>query len=143
MRKVSVSSKSRLFGLKPVSFKIVATPTKNSFERNSTAEILTANRKSGKPEKAIEIYRELLANFPNWVNAHYDLGHALMTAGRHAEAVEAFRRTLELQPGLNVAHLHLATCLQRIGRNKEAARELEIYRAAQPALAAKRARVQE
>jgi tetratricopeptide (TPR) repeat protein len=82
---------------------------------------------AGRLDEAIRIYRELLAEYPRWVNAHYNLGHALMTQGHCAEAVAEFERTLALQPTYPAAHLHLASCLEKLGRPADAARHRAVY----------------
>jgi protein O-mannosyl-transferase len=82
---------------------------------------------SGREREAIPIYRALLEQNPDWVNVHYNLGHALMSIGQCDAAIAELEKTLQLQPNYPLAHLHLSTCLQRLGREQEAARHLAIY----------------
>ena len=84
------------------------------------------------PESTIDYYRRILEDYPDWVNVHYNLGHALMALGRHAEAIPEFRRTIALDPKLSAAHLHLATCLAAVGDAAESKREREIYEQGHP-----------
>jgi tetratricopeptide (TPR) repeat protein len=90
-----------------------------------------ALQQTGHPADAVPIYRELLAAFPKWTNAHYNLGHSLMALGRHAEAIAEFRAALALDPGLHAVHLHLATCLEAVGAADEAQRERDLYERSQ------------
>jgi tetratricopeptide (TPR) repeat protein len=84
---------------------------------------------AGRLDDAIRVYRELLADYPSWVNAHYNVAHALMTRGQCAEAVPEFERTLALRPDYAAAHLHLASCLVKLGTPAEAARHRAVYEA--------------
>lgn len=89
-----------------------------------------ALQRTGRGSESVPIYRALLATHPRWVNAHYNLGHALMGLDHHAEAVAEFRRTLELDPDQTAAHLHLATCLEALGQAAEARIERERWQRA-------------
>lgn len=82
---------------------------------------------TGKPAEAIPIYRGLLAQYPQWVNAHYNLGYALMVTESCPEAVQEFERTLAIQPNYPLAHLHLSECLAKLGRAAEAAQHRAAY----------------
>jgi len=88
-----------------------------------------ALQQSGHLDEAIRIYRGLLAQSPDWTNAHYNLGHALMMQGRCSEAVGEFERTLRLQSVYPAAHFHLASCLEKLGRPTDAAQHLARYEA--------------
>lgn len=90
---------------------------------------------SGRSTEAIRIYRGLLVESPAWVNAHYNLGYALMIVGDCNAAMAEFDKTLALQPNYPLVHLHLSTCLQRLGRAQEAARHKAIYEKATGATA--------
>jgi tetratricopeptide (TPR) repeat protein len=84
-------------------------------------------QQSGRAAEAIPIYRELILQSPQWVNARYNLGHALMSTGRCAEAVPELERVVAQQPDHPAAHLHLATCLEALGRLEESARHRAIH----------------
>jgi tetratricopeptide (TPR) repeat protein len=91
---------------------------------------------TGRADSAVVIYRQLLTEAPNWVNAHYNLGYALLTMGNCREAVDQFEKTLQLNPDFTVARLHLSTCYAKLGRPSDAAREKAIYDKASAAVAA-------
>ncbi|HRG16929.1 MAG TPA: sulfotransferase [Pseudomonadota bacterium] len=57
---------------------------------------------------AIDIYRELIAQFPNQARLMLSYGHALKTAGRRDEAIAAYRRCAEIEPGFGEAFWSLA-----------------------------------
>ena len=86
-----------------------------------------ARQRAGDYGEAILRYRELLARYPDWAAAHFNLGFALMSLGSCAEATSEFERTLALQPSFNAAHLHLATCYGRLGRQTDASRQRAAY----------------
>jgi len=86
-----------------------------------------ARQRAGDYGAAILRYRELLAQYPNWAAAHFNLGFALMSLGSCAEATSEFERTLALQPSFSAAHLHLATCYGRLGRQADASRQRVAY----------------
>ena len=86
-----------------------------------------ARQRAGDYGEAILRYRELLAQYPDWAAAHFNLGFALMSLGSCAEAASEFERTLALQPSFSAAHLHLATCYGRLGRQADASRQRAAY----------------
>ena len=49
---------------------------------------------------------------PDYMQAHFNLGYALMTKGRCGEAIPEFARTLELKPDYREVDLYLAKCRQ-------------------------------
>ena len=86
-----------------------------------------ARQRAGDYGEAILRYRELLAQYPGWAAAHFNLGFALMSLGSCTEAAAEFERTLALQPSFSAAHLHLATCYGRLGRQADASRHRAAY----------------
>ena len=50
---------------------------------------------------------------PNYTNAHYNLGYALLQKGEVKEAVHHFRETLKLRPDFAAARDHLELALFR------------------------------
>jgi tetratricopeptide (TPR) repeat protein len=89
--------------------------------------VALARERAGDYGDAILRYRELLAQYPDWAAAHFNLGYALMSLGSCAEAASEFERTLALQPSFSAAHLHLATCYGRLGRQADASRHRVVY----------------
>ncbi|MDP9179881.1 MAG: tetratricopeptide repeat protein, partial [Gemmatimonadota bacterium] len=87
---------------------------------------------SGRSAEAVPIYRELLSRSPGWVNAHYNLGYALMTLGDCPGAIAEFEQTLVLQPNYPVANLHLSTCLGKLGKKQDSVRHRAIYERSLP-----------
>ena len=62
----------------------------------------------GDYDRAIDIYRGVLAEHPNQPRIWLSFGHALRTAGRRDEAVAAYGRSLEMAPGLGETYWSLA-----------------------------------
>jgi tetratricopeptide (TPR) repeat protein len=82
---------------------------------------------SGRSAEAVPIYRELLATYPRWVNAHYNLGFALMTIGDCPAAISEFEATLAIQPDYPLAHLHLSTCFGKLKKPADSMQHRAIY----------------
>ena len=78
---------------------------KNPGYRNLKAAILSS---VGEYAKSIEIYSEVLAEYPSHAKAWMSYGHALKTAGHQDESIQAYRRSIELNPGLGETYWSLA-----------------------------------
>ena len=52
----------------------------------------------GRPEKAIELYREAIAANPNYLLAYYHLADALEQTGSYREAFQTFEEVLQIEP---------------------------------------------
>jgi tetratricopeptide (TPR) repeat protein len=68
----------------------------------------TALTRIGEYDRAIEIYRAVLAKHENNVRGWMSLGHACKTAGRTDESVNAYSKCVELAPGFGEAYWSLA-----------------------------------
>jgi tetratricopeptide (TPR) repeat protein len=75
---------------------------------------------SGQYAAAIEIYRSILALYPNSAEALSNLGVAYHLAGRIPEAVETLRKALKLDPTLVPANLILGIDSVRLNRPQDA-----------------------
>jgi tetratricopeptide (TPR) repeat protein len=62
----------------------------------------------GEHEKAIALYRQLLAVSPNSADLHVSLGHALQSIGRQQEATESYQRAATFRPSFGDAWWSLA-----------------------------------
>lgn len=63
-----------------------------------------AYRNDGDYEKAIEIYRQGLANHPNYVSARVSLGRALLELGKNDEALAELEQVVDSVPENLMAH---------------------------------------
>ncbi len=70
---------------------------------------------SGQPESAIPVYKKYLQQEPNYYQAHFNLGCALMDTHQCESAIPEFERTLELWPAYQEAHQYLAKCHRLLG----------------------------
>ncbi len=66
------------------------------------------------------MWRSVLTQRPENTRAHYNLGHALMSADKDEEAIAAYRRALELYPDHVSARYNMGQVLLRLGRYVEA-----------------------
>jgi tetratricopeptide (TPR) repeat protein len=62
----------------------------------------------GEHERAVQMYRELLAATPEDADLHLSMAHALKTMGRREEAIESYRRAEQCRPGFGDAYWSLA-----------------------------------
>jgi tetratricopeptide (TPR) repeat protein len=62
----------------------------------------------GEHERAVGLYRELLAATPADPDLHLSMAHALKTLGRRDEAIESYRRAAACRPGFGDAYWSLA-----------------------------------
>jgi predicted Zn-dependent protease len=84
---------------------LLASEPRNPSFRSLKAAILAG---IGEYERAIQIYEQVLAEYPNQARIWLSYGHALKTAGRQQDGVRAYRRTIELEPNLGEAYWSLA-----------------------------------
>lgn len=87
----------------------------------------------GKPEEAVRVLEEQVAQFPNHPAGHFYLAHALDKSGRLEEAERHYREVIRLQPDNYQAWHGLAMLAQRQGRKEEAAGYFEICKKYQAA----------
>jgi len=70
--------------------------------------------------EAVELNRELIAEYPGEVDAHNRLGKALMEIGRYAEARDAYGESLRVDPMNTIAQKNHAR-LTKLAEDEEAA----------------------
>ena len=78
------------------------------------------HHQAGRLLQAEALYRQILRDDPGHIQAHNNLGAALMAQGRLAEAVASFERALALAPHYAEAHNNLGVALKRQKRLDEA-----------------------
>jgi tetratricopeptide (TPR) repeat protein len=83
---------------------LLAEPNNPNY-RNLKATVLVA---IGEYQHAIDLYTQILAEYPNQAKVWLSFGHVLKTAGRRSECIHAYRKALELAPGLGEAYWSLA-----------------------------------
>ncbi len=62
----------------------------------------------GDVQQSVEIYRQVLDQYPTHPRVWHSYGHALRTAGRQPESIAAYRRTVDLSPEFGEAYWSLA-----------------------------------
>jgi tetratricopeptide (TPR) repeat protein len=85
---------------------------------------------TGDNNAAIRVYQAFLARRPDFYQAQFNLGCALMALRRPREAAQHFEKVLTLKPDYRAAHLHLATCYEELGDAPAAARHRAAYQGA-------------
>ena len=73
--------------------------------RNLKAAILGT---IGEYEAALQLYRDVLNEYPDQAKVWMSFGHALKTAGHEEDGIDAYRRSIELMPRLGEAYWSLA-----------------------------------
>ena len=80
----------------------------------------------GRMPDAIAEYQSAVRIYPNYAEAHNNLGAILLQSGRTTEAVAEYQAAVRLDPDYPDAHSNLGSALSRIpGRLPEAIAELE------------------
>lgn len=94
-------------------------------ERRFLMELAGAYDLGGQPQKALEIYRELLAQHPNDAEVHQELGLTAIRAGEVPAGIESLRKAIELAPKNQQARIDLGYALLLTGELAGAAEVLE------------------
>jgi predicted Zn-dependent protease len=84
---------------------LLVTEPRSPNYRSLYAAVLAA---IGEYERAIEIYVEVLREYPRQARIWLSYGHALKTAGRVPDGISAYRRALELSPDIGEVWWSLA-----------------------------------
>ncbi|HEY3738458.1 MAG TPA: tetratricopeptide repeat protein [Bryobacteraceae bacterium] len=74
----------------------------------------------GDYQAAIRCYQELVAAYPNEIEAYYRLGNLLRGESRHAEAISVIRQAIALDPEDPKLYNGLATYHSELGHHREA-----------------------
>ena len=85
--------------------KLLTTDPDNRVYRTTHATICTG---FGDYERALPLYREILAETPQDAELHLSIAHALKTLGRTEEAVASYRAAATAHPGFGEAYWSLA-----------------------------------
>lgn len=89
----------------------------NSVEGRSTA---LANQHQGRFAEAEDLYRAVLQEQPNHIDALHLLGVVRMERGQFAEAVDSISRAIAVDAAVMDFHFNLGCALQKLGRLAEA-----------------------
>ena len=81
----------------------------------------------GDLDGAIAEYKTAIGVQPSDVNAHYNLGLAMMETNNVEAAVAEFRTALHLRPNDGGIRFNLGTALAKVGKRVEAAQEFQQY----------------
>jgi tetratricopeptide (TPR) repeat protein len=84
---------------------LLAGDARNPGYRNLQAAVLN---RVGEYERSLQIYAEVLKEYPRNAKVWMSYGHSLKTAGRQSECVATYRRSIELAPNLGEAYWSLA-----------------------------------
>jgi tetratricopeptide (TPR) repeat protein len=80
----------------------------------------------GKPRRAADVWKRVIASEPDVAGNHRKLAEALLKAGDLAQSLTAFATAAELD-GVAAVHLRIATVLERLGRTRESALARQTY----------------
>ena len=64
--------------------------------------------RKGDHPPALQIYEQVLENYPRQASAHMFYGHTLKTVGKLDDAISAYRKSIELSPSIGEAYWSLA-----------------------------------
>jgi tetratricopeptide (TPR) repeat protein len=74
----------------------------------------------GEFEKALAFYEQAIKVRPEFPEAEFQRGNALVSLGRFTEAEAAFRRSIQLKKNWSLPYSTLGALLMRVGRDREA-----------------------
>jgi tetratricopeptide (TPR) repeat protein len=77
-------------------------------DKRQKAERAIGFAMSNRWTEAVELNRELIADYPNEVDSHNRLGKALMELGRYSEARDAYAESLRIDPLNSIAQKNVA-----------------------------------
>ena len=78
-------------------------------------------------EKAIGMYKRVVAADPNVIDAWFNLGNLHVRRGRCPQAIEYFKRALELKPDYDLPVINMANAYRQMGRDDAALAGYEHY----------------
>jgi Tfp pilus assembly protein PilF len=81
--------------------------------------------RTGEPEKAVILYRQILEKDPLNARVLNNMGAAYLALGNNNEAIKTFRSATVATPAYDAAHNNLGTALMNAGQNSEAEREFK------------------
>ncbi|MGB3345867.1 MAG: CFI-box-CTERM domain-containing protein [Candidatus Humimicrobiia bacterium] len=71
-------------------------------------------------KKARKLYESLLAEYPDFTNAHCRLGYVLDSTKKFADAIDVFIRALEIDPEFDLVYFRTGQLMKMVGRVDEA-----------------------
>lgn len=78
-------------------------------------------QENGEPDKAIELYKELLVTDPSYAYAHYNIGYIFYELKKKpAEALPHFEQALNAKPDYAEARYMTGLCKEDLGKRNEA-----------------------
>ena len=98
-------------------------------------EMAVAQYRAGRWAEAENIYRQILAQFPDNAIVMHHLGILLAQQSRREEAIRLLARVVQLQPNNAEAHSDFGSALREVGRFDEAAAALSRAVALKPGMA--------
>ena len=71
-------------------------------------------------EAAVNVFKELVNTYPDYVDGFLGLGHAYERLSRYDEAIEAIQKAIDINPEDPLVYTSLSMCYQRKGMIQEA-----------------------
>jgi arylsulfatase A-like enzyme/tetratricopeptide (TPR) repeat protein len=78
-------------------------------------------------ERVIAMYKKVVAEDPNVIDAWFSLGNACQRVHRYEEAIGYFKRALELKPDYDLPVINMANAYRALGRDEAALAGYEHY----------------
>ncbi|MEH0019227.1 MAG: tetratricopeptide repeat protein [Desulfobacter sp.] len=82
---------------------------------------------TGEPDKALDLFNQMIQVFPDYYVAHFYLGESLLMIDRPADAEAAFLKTLDLEPELVEPRFRLVDIYQAADPEKNRQKILDTY----------------
>ncbi len=94
---------------------------------NLMGEARELAQQEGGFEKVVALYRQVLDEDPNVVDAWFNLGNVHFRQRRYEEAIKYFKKTLELKPDYDLPVINMANAYRQLGRDEAALAGYEHY----------------
>ncbi len=94
---------------------------------NLMGEARDLAQQEGGFEKVVALYRKVLDEDPNVVDAWFNLGNVHFRQRRYEDAIGYFKRTLELKPDYDLPVINMANAYRQLGQDEAALAGYEHY----------------
>lgn len=92
--------------------------------KQSKSKAATSDQAS---EQVIAMYKKVVAEDPNVIDAWFSLGNACQRVRRYEEAIRYFKKTLELKPDYDLPVINMANAYRALGNDEAALAGYEHY----------------
>ena len=90
--------------------------------------------RENQPQRAADVYRDIIERAPGYAEAHNNLGLLWLDAGKLAQAKSEFEEAIHQKPSYAAAYYNLGLALSKLGDETTAKRQFETAHRLDPAI---------